>query len=249
MAVYKLKSTEGGAGSAQSGLINTGVAVAGFPATGAPNAFGSFWDDWLKAEAAAVVDGWTPTPGGVAGTVVLSSGVAGGVIRLASGATLNGGIRENSVLAVVNSTGASRWYQATRARFPLAVDAETMAAVGLLDMTPAKSISIGVHGSSSAVNFTVNYDGVVGTLGVNPPSGSFVSTGKAIDTAFHLFEMWCVGDNILHARVDSGAEVTATMAAASVIGNRMFFQAQNGATAADRQIEIDYILQLFSRAP
>jgi hypothetical protein len=69
----------------------------------------------------------------------------------------------------------------------------------------------------------------------------------ALDTAYHVFELWGLADNKLYARIDGGATVSVTIASPA---DSMAFAmiARNGTTAADRELDTDWMLVMGERS-
>jgi hypothetical protein len=181
---------------------------------------------------------WQP---GVAGTGAASNpgSLSGGVYRITSGATAASiyNLYANTSMVANNST--SRWFMAMRFRVQTAITAQTIAAAGIWDINTNGSTTVGVFGANSTTNFVVQYDG--------SRTGTFLSTGKSIDTSFHVFYLWCVGDNKIHVIVDGGTEASATMGVPAA-SNSMYLTVGNGTDAVTRNLDIDWALLLAPRS-
>jgi len=167
---------------------------------------------------------------------------AGGVHQLTTGATASSSIIHNTDSPFTRSGGANVWYFAVRQKVTTAVTAQTMLYTGLQNLAATKTFGAGVFGANSAVNFTFQYDG--------NETGTFVSSGVAIDTAYHISEMWCRGDNKIHCSFDLGSAdlcAGATMSAAATDSHAGIRVARNGTDAVARSVRIDYFAILAKR--
>jgi hypothetical protein len=200
-----------------------------------------FWEDFVITTGASAAPGWTVSLGGSASFSELVNNTKGGVGVLASGATAStlGQLLSNS--NAVGPTNTDRWYVAFRMAVTTAIDNQTKAAVGLQDVSgSAHTLLCGVFGPSSTANYVCQFDG--------DKTGTFVSTGFAIDTNFHVFEVYGQADAKLRVRVDGGAEaVSGTMSFNMATGNDANIIITNGTTAANRSMSVDWILMLSNR--
>ncbi len=169
---------------------------------------------------------------------IMVAGMAGGICRESTTGTLGSQVGFNGAGTIASDLKTGRWYQAHRMAVPTAVDAQCNAAIGQYNQASTLSIMGGVFGANSTGFYSFQYDG--------DRAGSFITSAVAVNTAFHIFEMWGVGDNILHARIDNGAEQTATLTSA-VTSTHIFTNTKNGTTAANRIMDIDWFLFVGTR--
>lgn len=187
-----------------------------------------------------------PWQQGVAGTGASSApfvaGYRGGIHRITSGATAASIYNFYSNQSVVAHQGTDRWYVAWRFKVQTAITAQTIAAVGIWGPQANPTVTVGVYGSSSTVNFVLQYDG--------SRAGTFVSTGKAIDTNFHIVEMWVQGDSKIHASMDGGTDIgPATQASAANDQYCLYATVGNGTDAVTRNVDLDWGLLVAARVP
>jgi hypothetical protein len=200
--------------------------------------YASFWADIEESSGGATINGWAVTRVLTGGSTAQNQ-VAGGIIQHFTGATANSTEEHFSNDSIINNSKTTAWYMATRFRLPTAADAQSKLGVGLRN--GSSTVAIGFFGSVDAVNFRAQYDGNFDTTGI--------SLNVAKDTAFHIFEMWCTGDGVLHARIDGGPSVFTAAMAAVVTAAYRINTARNGATGANRAIDFDWSLYLTGREP
>lgn len=208
--------------------------------TGLPNDPAlSWWFDDLTGIDNAQTAPWTQFNSGSGARLANVPATSGGVVRISTGATGASISSASTTAGAVQSEATTKWYVATRFRVITAVDAVAFALAGLINFANTKSLALGVIGALSAANFIVQYDGNF--------AGSFVSLGVAIDTNFHVFEMYSLGDSVIRARIDGGAEVSAVQSAAPTDSLFQNFQVRNQGTAANRALEMDWFLSMTAR--
>lgn len=180
--------------------------------------------------------GWSSAVGG-SGVVALSATSRAGVLTATTGASAGSQfvISPNwtaTTSGQVENPRTTRWYARTVAKVTTAIDSQSRLGVcELRNNGVATHAAIGVLGASSTTHF---YAEVVNDAGV----ATTATTGIAVDTGWHIWEIWGDLTNINFA-ID---EVTvASIAVASVgtaaINPRML--CQNGTTAAARTVHYD----------
>lgn len=168
------------------------------------------------------------------------TGAKGGIWRITSGASSGSTVMVYPFRACVASVLTDRWYIAWRTRIPTAVDAQTVCGGGLINSNQGETIMAGVNGGNTT-NFTVSHDSIYLTT-----AGNLIDLGVAIDTSFHIYEMWGTGSTTLNARIDAASTLTATLAGpATFVTPGMI--ARNGTTATTRQTDGDWVLMLTPR--
>lgn len=162
-----------------------------------------------------------------------------GVLRLASGATANSR-REYLSPGVVTNTKTKLWYFAAEFALPTAVDAQGRMYFGFrtADLT-TESIAVGAVGAVDTANFVLQYGGHF--------TGSKVVLG-ALNVSKHIFEAWNNDRNSYNVRFDGGAIQNAVPGAGMTVSNAISRGANNGTTAADRQIDLDWHVYVGERA-
>lgn len=234
MAQYK--SRGGGVAGALGIYLARGLTLSGLPNDAAL----SWWfNDFVQENAAATIFGWAPFNSGTGAHVTGLAATSGGVVRVGTGATAGSISSASTVSGVVQSEATTRWYVAKRFRITTAVDAAALLNAGLSNFANNKTVMCGFNGALNATQFVLQYDGNF--------AGSAQSFGVAVDTAFHVFEMYSLGDSAIRARMDGGAEVSAVQASAPTDSMFLNFQARNGVTAADRRLEMDWFLSMSAR--
>lgn len=233
MAQYK---SRGGALPGPAGIyLARGLAL-----TGLPNDPSMSWwfDDFTGIDSAQAAP-WTQFNAGSGARLTAVAGTAGGVVRISTGATGASISSASTTAGAVQSEATTKWYAAQRFRVITAIDAVTFAIAGLVNFANTKTLAVGVIGALNAVNFIAQYDGNF--------AGSSLNLGVPIDTAFHVFEMYCLGDSVIRARIDGGAEVSAVQSAAPTDSLFQNFQVRNQGTAANRALEMDWFLSMTAR--
>lgn len=162
------------------------------------------------------------------------AGRGGGLLNVKTGATAASLWEGYAAAAWINNISTSRWYFAARWRINTTPDAQTKLLVGLYNRGTDKSIACGVVGSSSTTLLQLQYDG--------NEAGSFQSFGVNVDANLHVFEMWGAGSAVVNARIDGAAPVQVTQASAPTDHCYGFVTARNGTTAADQNLDIDWML-------
>lgn len=203
--------------------------------------FGFFWDDFTANAATTSSTGWQASP---VGTGALSTRVAstkGGMQQITTGATAASFMEIWTNEVLVSDLSAEKWYVVFRQKVTTAVTAQTKAWSGLFNVAGNKSVAAGVFGASSVVNFVWQYDGNA--------TGSFLDSGVAIDTAYHVFEAYSKGEgnNKVYVRSDEGAEASVTAAAHPTDGVFILSQITNGTDAVTRTMQRDFTGALFPR--
>lgn len=200
-----------------------------------------FFDDFLlSAGATTAPPGWVFGNGGTGALAAQVAASGGGLIRTTSGATAGATAALQSTVGLIANISTKKWWMAWRLTVSTAITAQTMAYVGLLNLAANKTVSMGVFGASSIVNFVLQYDG--------NETGSFVSTGVAIDTAAHIIEMWGLGDGKVHARIDGGTDLGATtMSSAPADSVYARSCVRNGTDNVARQLDLDWVHVLAPR--
>lgn len=204
-----------------------------------------WWEDFngTTSGATGVPTNWRVVLVGTGATSYALTDEAGGVIQMASGATAASSVNEFTDSPMVRATGTGVWYMAHRSKITTAVTAATVAYVGLFNAGSTRTLTSGFFGGLNATNFVVQYDG--------NESGSSVNLGVAVDTAYHIFEEWGVGDGKLHCSIDlSSTDVCAglTMASPATDSHSVIRTVKNGADAVNRAIRTDWIAILAKRS-
>jgi len=205
-----------------------------------PKNVGFLFDDLTEAATANIPDGWVEQLINTGATTLAVGTEGGGVSQLSTGVGASSNANHTTKSPIIRAVGTVPWYFAGRMKITTAVTAQSTAATGLLDVAGTKTLYCGFIGGLSAVNFGFQYDGI-GT-------GTFLNTGVAVDTNWHVFEIWGLGDGKLHAAFDFGADLgPVTMSAApagSVYIQRVI---TNGTDAVARTALHDYVACLYKR--
>lgn len=198
-----------------------------------------FWEDWEKKDNPA--PGWNPVmSAGASGTrsatdkstVVLDSGATAGSTAMHETGT------EGGVLA--GAAGTDKWYCAFRMKVLTSTfNTTSMVSGGVSNSARTSSIVAGQI--KNAANFRVEYDGNFEL------SANALDFGVARDASFHIYELWHPGDGKLHARLDGGVEVNATLGAPPTQLNAVLYVV-NGSGAVSHQGGFDWYLFLGPRS-
>lgn len=175
------------------------------------------------------------------GTSTLAIGnVVGGWLLNATGATAASRSQVKTVGTVFGPPGTNRFYMAVRAAIPTAVDAQTLAEIGIFDVAANRTLGFCAAGSTSTTIYQLSYDST-GTCGAG--GGTFASSGVAISTATRIWEMWSVGDGKIHFAIDFTEVGTSPVTPASMPTNsvRPLVDVLNQTTASNREIDVDYM--------
>lgn len=198
---------------------------------------GEFFEDFIIH--ATTLSGWVPFGSGSSAFVSQVPASSDGVVRLTTGATAASVSSMSTSPGQVSNVTTSRWYHASRFRIPTTPDANSVVVAGLLNFANTKSLLYGFIGALNPTQFILQYDGNF--------AGSSLTFGAAVDTAFHIFEMYGVGSTVLKAQMDGASAIQVTQAAAPADSCFNNFQVRNGATAADQRIEIDWMYGMGAR--
>lgn len=216
----------------------------GLVASGLTTSWGYLWEDFnANPTDNAAPPTWSHFP--AAGTAAVTNwlaGTTGGVSRMKTGATAGSRMDQLTNVFLTHQAGTARWYYACRMKLPTTTDALTLSAQGLQAGT--NYVAVGYNGRLTGGDgrFVAYYDGNFTTTGT-------VLDLAAVDTSWHVFEMWVAGDAILRARIDGGTTVVAGGAQASGAADAYIYHvAGNGTTAADKHMDRDWCLCLYGRA-
>lgn len=183
---------------------------------------------------------------GAAGSGAMSTRVAnskGGIVQITTGATAGSLLDMHAYEALIDNLTTQKWWIGHRQAVTTAVTAATTAASGAENVAGTKTIVAGVmgNGGGAATNFSLQYDGSFAT--------SFLDLGVAIDTAFHLFEIYSKGEsnNKIYVRVDEGSELSVTAASSPTDSVYLVSRMANGGDAVARTMQIDFSACLFPR--
>jgi len=238
MASYKNKGGPGGSG----GFGATGYYAARGAALLSLSSFKSVgWEftDWAAILNSGTPPGWRKSAvGSGTGLPDVAAGAKGGRISMASGVTLSSSITYDTATPVISNISTEKWYFVTRQKIN-AQDAASVCASGLLNVASNKLILAGHIRALTPTNFGVSYDGLY--------AGSALDLAVARDTADHVIEVYCLGDDILRARIDEGAEVSATMASEPTDPVYPYIEVSNGAVATSRILNTDLFGIMFPR--
>lgn len=200
---------------------------------------GEFFDDFVVLGNAAAIYNWTPGVAGSGSVSCLTAAVGGGQPTLSTGAT-GGSARDcNGSIGVVANVSTGKAYVAFRFKIGTAVDAAALLGAGFDNAADNKTIQVGFFGPLNAANFVLQYDGF--------NAGSSVDLGVAVDTNYHVAEVYVKGDGKCYGRIDGGAEFSATMASAPADYVKAYICCRNGATAANRTLIVDWYYSMFVR--
>ena len=134
------------------------------------------------------------------------------------------------------TTATPAWYMAARMKFLSGVTDDAVIGAGIYNAAANKTLWMGWISTLHATNFTVQYDGQA-----HAAPGSALDLGVAADQAVHLFEMWGrAGSNVLYARIDEGAVVSATQSSPFTTGATMGQGVRNLAGTTNRVMTSDY---------
>jgi hypothetical protein len=227
----------GGGANAQGAALARASLVSGI----SPSLLTCFREDWGPTAAAGYADALVGS--GAVATSATTSDV-GGILSQTTGATASSRARRHVPAFLFPRPDTGRFYLAVRVSVPTAVDAATIAEVGVFDNGGTNTIAAGICGSTSTTNYVVNYDGLGGSC-----AGTRVSTGVLINAQQHEWEIWGVGDGKIHFALDLSEVVGSpfTMATPGTLSNRPMFDVQNGTTAAARTQNLDWWLGCWSQ--
>ena len=168
------------------------------------------------------------------GAATLSTTERDGVINCSTSGTANSSalVRPAGSGALIINPTTERWFVRFRARLTTGIDANAEISVGVAGFANP-GFFLGGNGVRSTTNFTYDFYNNSGT-GTN--SGSL---GVALDTNFHLYDIW--GDTVnFYVALDNVIALTLAIPASYTNACSTRIDAVNGATAANRQINVDY---------
>lgn len=199
-------------------------------AVGPINGWAWFWRDFFEETptfytstnftySSAMTNSGTITAANeAAGAINVTSGVTG-----SSGAELLG---QNGIGAALNSKA---FYFQARAAVTTTVDAQATAFVGISDAS--NTIGFGVIGGLSTTQLVIQHSGNYTGTKVNL---------AALDTSYHVYEMWGSGDGNVTYRIDGGTTAALT-APTALTAIKYAIYVTNGSTAAARTMKVDYL--------
>lgn len=184
--------------------------------------------------ATAAPANWTGVSSSGSSTASVQLAGNAAISRISTGATAASG-RDQATQTYMGHQGTGKWYYAARFRINASPDAQAKL---LQTVTTAggNTVGVGFHGPVDATNFIAYRDGSFA-------AGTSIGTLGAADTSFHTFEMWCIGDAVLKARVDAGSIISGTQTAAAA-DMYAYHTVRNGTTAADRQMDRRWVYWL-----
>lgn len=193
-----------------------------------------FFMDDLDRCTGGVPVGWTASIAGTGAGAVNLTDEGGGVHQATTGATAASHAYYVGGAPLIRAVGTVPWYHACRFKITTAVTAQSQLYCGLRDVTTTKTLAPGFWGALNAANFVVQYDG--------NEAGSIINLGVAVDTAYHVFEMWGLGDSKLHAAIDYGPDLGGvTMSAAPANACELTRRVFNGTDAVARTMRLDWV--------
>jgi hypothetical protein len=192
------------------------------------------FDDMLAGSNTTVPVGWIAALTGTGVDIFSAINDEGsGVSQQSTGATAAGQSTHQTRSPIFRAVGTAAGYFCYRLKVTSAITAQTKAYGGVINVAGNKTIAAGVFGANSTTNFVFQYDGV--------ETGTFVSTGVAIDTAYHVYELWFTGDGKLHGAIDFGPDlINATMASAPTDTCTPLRTVANGTDNVARIMRTDY---------
>jgi len=213
----------------------------GIAATGLTNNAGFYWEDFTACGTTAP-NGWIAGHSGTGAFSRLLAGTKGGLIQLTSGGTANGIGEVYTENNIVSSALTDRFYYATKFSVTTTIDAETRCFNGLYATAgTANAVTLGAVGPISATKYVILYDGNYSS------STTGLTSTVSVDTASHIGEAYCQGDNVLRGRFDDEAELSATQSSTATGAYAVIASARNQATGAVRTLRIDWVLCIFPR--
>lgn len=231
----KLSAGSIGSASEQTALIARAAALTGI----SPALLNCYRDDFFTSLSTLHTVG---VGGTGAASISAGSSVVGSFATITTGASASGRLRFFGQGSQIGRPDTNKFYYASRAAVTTAIDAQTFAIVGLADRSSLPVIGLGVCGNTSTANFVADYDATTFCTGTKP------STGKAIDTSQHVWEMWSTGTTALHFAVDLG-EISGspfTQASSPTASIAIYGDITNGTTAATRSMDMDWVLVCWS---
>lgn len=223
-------SVPGTAATRQETMLAAAQALGLFPSDAA-----YFWEDFIGLTAL-----WSL---GVSGTGVATSATAGfkgGIYELATGTTAASTARLTRGNRTVGNCATDKWYIASRMQVQTAITAQSKAYVGIWNTASTASIGIGVFGNGGTTNFMVQTDGI--------EAGTFKDLGVAIDTNYHIFEIWSTGaDNKVYARVDGGTTQSTVAQVSPPTDGGIVLRVTNGTDAVSRVLRTDWTMEVWPR--
>jgi hypothetical protein len=177
---------------------------------------------------------WITTTLVAGGTANLSTTERGGVINLSTSATANSQVvvKAAGVAGLVVNPTTDKWYWQSYQKWTTGVDAAGYISCGLIGFTNP-GLYVGALGNVSTVNFAYDF---YNNAGAATNSGSL---GVALDTNYHLIEEW--GDTTnFYVAIDGTLRLTLAIPASFTNAASIRWDSQNGATAANRQQNVNY---------
>lgn len=202
-----------------------------------PSRAAVFWDDFEYQINAAAMAKWVQSQSGTGGYVSGGGDDIGWWVTVSTGATAGSSTVPGGGNPLITNSTTKRWYIAARFKVATAVDAQAVVAVGMDEGT--NSVMIGVVGGLSTTNFVVQHSGL--------RTGTAISL-SAIDTSTHVFEMWSPGTAQICGRMDGGAVSCGTQTTAVALSPYQRIWVQNGTTAANRAMHVDWFIAATERS-
>jgi hypothetical protein len=170
------------------------------------------------------------------GTLTLNTTLSGGVIQVGTGAvasTFNRTVLTGTTCQLADFLSI-KWYSYWRAAFATAIDGVGQVYLNLTAPTGNTFVALGLLGAGSTTNLSYSFTDPSGAV-----KASTVATAIATDLAFHDFEMVNDGVNF-RLYYDKALVYSIALASCSGAGViRQQIHTFNGATATNRQINVD----------
>ena len=198
-----------------------------------------FWfDELLQSTSTVVPTGWVAANvgAGTTATVITPGSTPDGGIITFNTAAAAGGLAGMQAQQGQWTIQSRPWHLAGRLRVTGVVDAATIAGLILLDQGGGgNSVGVGYFGTNSTTNWSMQHSGAKG--------GSFSTSPTAFDqTSYHVLELWGDGVNKIYGAVDFGLPWGPATITVALTGVQILLpQISNGATAAARTMELDWV--------
>lgn len=219
------KASIGGSGNVASTALARAQALLGATIV---KAFGTDFD----------TNNWVTATLGGSGTANLSTTQRGGVVECKSNGTAGWTskiVSAGSAGLVINLT-TELWYMRTRAKIATTIDASAFVAASMYSTNNTAGIVFGGVGSESTANFAYQIYNNAAAL-----TTAHGSLGVALDQNFHVFETW--GDTVnFYIAIDGVTVLTVAIPATTTAASTFRADAQNGGTAANREIDVDDVV-------
>lgn len=147
--------------------------------------------------------GWSPVVSGGSPTTSLAVSGGGTTARASTGTTMNSiAALQSGGGHIINGIG-QKWFIRCRAKFEAVAGAGIQGFIGIMDLAASSNhvnVWMGLRTVTSATNFAIGRG-----------AGGTIIPGATLDTSWHTFTLYTLGDSVLRGYMDGTAEASLSL--------------------------------------